>query len=205
LFGIEFEATQKQMGACISNNEIEYKEEFVLPNSIQKTAPKRHREQLLDVLKHPQLSILFREYLRSIFCVEGYALFMDVEEYKTLTDKAEMEARAKQIFEKYFSADSEYEINVEGALVEMLKEAVNQNPNKETFDLVQQLVLVTIEGTCLPNFLNWKLYLEFINDPITRKVFLGGVSRTRSFLQVEKYCSHQTVLDKQKALEVPSN
>jgi len=173
------------MGACLATN-IDYKDEFILPESVQKNAPKRQRDQLMDVLKHPQLSILFREFLKSIFCVEGYAFFMDVEEYKTLNDSEEMKAKAKQIFHKYFTVDAEYEINVEGALIEMLKEST-ERPDKETFDLVQQLVLVTLEGTCLPQFLAWKLYSDFVSDSTTRKVFLSGVSRSKSFYQIERY------------------
>jgi len=179
------------MGACIATN-VDFHDDFILPEPMEKNAPKRQREQLLACLKHPQLALLFREFLRSIFCVEGFSLFMDVEDYKEVNDPEELKERAQYIFEKYFTVDSEYEINVEGALVEMLREST-QKPDKETFDLVQQLVLVTLEGTCLPQFLNWKLYLEFISDPITRKVFLGGISRTHSYYQIEKYTQNARV------------
>jgi len=178
------------MGNCLANAQnIDYNDEFILPASIEQSTPKRQRQQLLDILKHPQLTILFREYLRSIFCIEGYAFFMDCEEFRQLTDEADMKAKATEIFNKYFTSDCEYEINIEGALIEMLKEAT-ERPDKETFDLVEQLVLVTMEGTCLTPFLNWRLYQDFIQDPVTRKVFLTGVSRTPSFYQIQRYTEH---------------
>jgi len=160
------------MGSCFALGQPRiYKDDFILPASLEKTAPRRHREQLLDVMNHPQLSVLFREFLRNIFCLEGYEFYREVEEFRVIEDPEERKKKAVQIFKKFFSEDSEFEINVEGVLIEMLKESL-QRPEKETFDLVQQLVLVTLEGTCLPQFLNWKLFSDFVNDPLTRKVFM---------------------------------
>jgi len=109
-------------------------EEFDLPLSLQPAAnatlqlkqKQKQQQKLLDILKHPQLSPLFKEYLRSVLCVEAYCLYMEVEEFKELTDLQERIKSAHIIFDKYFRPDSEYEIHVEGTLVAMLKESLDR-------------------------------------------------------------------------------
>jgi len=111
---------------------------------------------------------------------------MEVEEFKELTDHNERVRTAHLIFDKYFKPDSEYEIQVEGTLVAMLKESLDR-PDKDTFDLVQQLILITLQGSCLPNFLTWELYEAYITDPMTRKAFQRKLNRTRSYEQIVKF------------------
>eukprot|EP01100_Stratorugosa_tubuloviscum_P001667 TRINITY_DN1377_c2_g2_i1.p1 TRINITY_DN1377_c2_g2~~TRINITY_DN1377_c2_g2_i1.p1 ORF type:complete len:188 (-),score=94.67 TRINITY_DN1377_c2_g2_i1:51-614(-) len=176
------------MGCATS--QPEYADEFELPVSISTSAPRRSRQQLLDILKHPTLSLLFREYLRSIYSLENLSFFMAVEDYRELREENEMRKRAEEIFQNFFSPDSEQEVDIEGSLKEMLKESIKR-PDRETFDLVQQLVLVTLEGDCLPKFLNWELFHEFSQDPITRKTFLAGLPRSPSVSQITAYVSRQ--------------
>lgn len=172
---------------CVNPKE-EYVDTFSLPVSLQNTGGggRRCREQLMDIIKHPQLSLLFREYLRSIYSAESYEFFMDVEEYKELTDPEEMRQRAAEIYEKYFTVDAEHEVNLEGSLKEMLRESIKR-PDAETFELVLLLVLMTLEGDCLHKFLQSEIYKDFITDPMTRKVFVQGLPRTRSVNQILKY------------------
>jgi len=182
------------MGVCTSSQE-EPIEDFELPASLQ--APpsgasiaakqkQKQQQRLFDILKHPQLSPLFKEYLRSVVCVEAYCFFMEVEEFKEIEDISQRITLAHIIFDKYFRPESQYEIHVEGTLVAMIKENLDR-PDKETFDLVQQLILITLQGTCLPNFLSWELYQSFIADPLTRKAFMRKIKRSRSYEQIVKY------------------
>jgi len=188
---------------CASSQE-EPPEQFDLPISLQPSAQtslqlkqkQKQQQKLLDILKHPQLSLLFKEYLRSVLCVEAYCFYMEVEEFKEIENFQERITSAHQIFNKYFRPDSEYEIHVEGTLVAMLKESLDR-PDREMFDLVQQLILVTIQGSCLPNFLTWELYESFINDPLTRKAFLRKMNRTRSYEQIVKYTDKMKNRDQQ--------
>eukprot|EP01101_Sappina_pedata_P000819 TRINITY_DN10999_c0_g1_i1.p1 TRINITY_DN10999_c0_g1~~TRINITY_DN10999_c0_g1_i1.p1 ORF type:complete len:199 (+),score=70.42 TRINITY_DN10999_c0_g1_i1:114-710(+) len=192
------------MGLCVSAQHEEEYDKFELPQSLlpgqqQHSKQKQKQQQkLLDILKHPQLSPLFKEYLRSVLCVEAYCFFMEVEEYKDLEDTPSRIATAQRIFDKYFQPDSEYEIHVEGTLVAMLKESLGR-PAKDTFDLIQQLILITLQGSCLPNFLTWDLYESFISDPMTRKTFMRRINRTPSFNQIVKYS------EKMKKLEMEGN
>jgi len=159
-------------------------DDFHLPLSIDQGA--RHRDQLMDILRHPQLAILFQGYLKSIFCNEALCFFMDVEEYKDIDDPEIRKTRAKVLFDKYFTVGSDYELNTGEDLLAKLREAL-KNPKKDSFDEVQQHVFVTMVDDCLPNFLTWDLYFEFVSDAVTRKVFLCGIRRTNSVQQINRY------------------
>jgi len=178
---------------CASSRSEETEDCFVLPPSLANAGARRNRELLLDILKHPQLCLLFREFCRSIFSLDSFMFFLEVEDYKMTfsnLDSVEVSKRAEKIYHDYFTPDSETEIDIEGSIREMLKENIKL-PTKDTFDLVQQLVLLTLECDCLPKFIACELFQDFISDATTRKVFLQGIKRTTSTINIEKYCSSQ--------------
>jgi len=173
------------MGSCLSPNGPKLQpDDFTLPSSI--TSHGRHKDQLLDILSHAQLSILFQAYLKTIFCDESLAFFMDVEDFRSLSDEEHMKEKSTYIFEKYFTPNSKSEINIGTEMMNRMKGAC-ANPSRDIFDRLQNQALLTMVEDCLPNFLTWQLYLDFISDPMTRKVFLCGVRRTPSVRQIIAY------------------
>eukprot|EP01103_Thecamoeba_quadrilineata_P009202 TRINITY_DN18921_c0_g1_i1.p1 TRINITY_DN18921_c0_g1~~TRINITY_DN18921_c0_g1_i1.p1 ORF type:complete len:329 (-),score=47.96 TRINITY_DN18921_c0_g1_i1:179-1165(-) len=166
------------MGTCLATQGNDIYENIQFPPWTEKGGPPRkNRDKLMDILRHPYLTILFREFLRLNLALESYLFFVEVELYRELAEDRDRQQIAQDIFQKYFGPNSEYEIHVDGNIIEGLKAEITQDPISSTiFDFVQQTVLLTLEGTCLPNFLVWKLYVEFLIDPITRKVFLNTVN-----------------------------
>eukprot|EP01103_Thecamoeba_quadrilineata_P009544 TRINITY_DN19309_c0_g1_i1.p1 TRINITY_DN19309_c0_g1~~TRINITY_DN19309_c0_g1_i1.p1 ORF type:complete len:183 (-),score=26.09 TRINITY_DN19309_c0_g1_i1:152-700(-) len=178
------------MGSCLSTpNAI--KEDFVLPPSIQ-SQQSTNREQLMDIVKHPQLSILFHKYLKTIFSNEILSFFMDVEEFRDIEELSARKAKAHQVISKYFSRDSDTEISISSEDLEKIKANVATCPT-EMFNKVQQHVFLTLVDDCLPNFFQWELYTSFVSDPLTRRVFLCGVRRTQSVNQLIRYSDKQSL------------
>eukprot|EP01101_Sappina_pedata_P000599 TRINITY_DN1079_c0_g1_i1.p1 TRINITY_DN1079_c0_g1~~TRINITY_DN1079_c0_g1_i1.p1 ORF type:complete len:124 (-),score=36.16 TRINITY_DN1079_c0_g1_i1:365-736(-) len=103
------------MGNCMSEEPAEpYKDDFTVPETFS-TPSARQRQILMDILAHPQLSFLFREFLRSNHCDEGYMFFMDVENFRMIQDQSDRKKEAQEIFDKFFCSTSQFEINIEGA------------------------------------------------------------------------------------------
>jgi len=178
------------MGSCLSSPSTP-KEEFVLPSSI--ISQGSHREQLLDIVKHPQLSILFHKFLKTTFSNETLSFFMDAEEYREIEDVNSRRGKALQIISKYFSTESEAEISISSEELDKIKSSVSSCP-VDMFNRVQQSVFLTLVEDCLPNFFQWELYNNFITDPLTRKVFLCGIRRTQSVNQIIKYTEKQSLV-----------
>eukprot|EP01103_Thecamoeba_quadrilineata_P002968 TRINITY_DN12808_c0_g1_i1.p1 TRINITY_DN12808_c0_g1~~TRINITY_DN12808_c0_g1_i1.p1 ORF type:complete len:182 (-),score=32.10 TRINITY_DN12808_c0_g1_i1:126-671(-) len=175
------------MGACLTveANSSLNDDEFILPPSLQNDKSTLH-EQMLEVLEHPQLVILFQKYLKSTLSHEPLYFYMDVEEYRTIQDPSARRAKAHQIHSKYFSSDSCYEISASSQDVLRIQNQLTESP-QDLFREVQREVLVGLTDDCLPNFLKWELYGSFVKDPAIRKIFLCGIRRTQSINQLLKY------------------
>eukprot|EP01103_Thecamoeba_quadrilineata_P005836 TRINITY_DN15585_c0_g1_i1.p1 TRINITY_DN15585_c0_g1~~TRINITY_DN15585_c0_g1_i1.p1 ORF type:complete len:199 (+),score=31.66 TRINITY_DN15585_c0_g1_i1:52-597(+) len=173
------------MGSCVGTQQQVSNQEFFLPASLQFETTRR--EMLMDILKHPQLSILFHKYLKSTFCHETLAFFIDAEEYRHIPDAEARYARANQIIAKYFSADSPMELSISGDDLAAIKANVAPNCPVDLFARPQQFTQLTLIDDCLPNFLTWELYSNFVADPSTRRVFLIGIRKTESVAQIIKY------------------
>ncbi len=109
-----------------------------------------------QVMADPDLVLVFREFLKDSFSSENLAFIVEIENYKDLWNQgASAEAiteRANQIYNKYFSTKSKYELNVSGSLVEELKEKMKA-PSTIIFNRVQQSIFKLVETDSFPRFL----------------------------------------------------
>jgi len=146
-------------------------EDVAIPPSLcEKEDQFGNRERLFDVVQHPQLAFLFQEYLRSILSLENLLFFLEVEDFKNETSEGEMIKKAHYIFEKFLSNDAANEVDIDGDAKEFIKENLSR-PTPKLFERGQQTVLLTLEGDCLPKFLQWGLFKDFVQNKKTRKVF----------------------------------
>jgi regulator of G-protein signaling len=108
------------------------------------------------VMADPDLVLVFREFLKDSFSSENLAFIVEIENYKDLWDQGasdeEIFKRANQIFNKYFSSESKYELNVSGSLIEELKEKM-KHPTTIIFNRVQQSIFKLVETDSFPRFL----------------------------------------------------
>jgi len=171
------------MGNCFGLSSTTLSQEFHLPESLEKSA--RYRDQLIDILRHPQLCFLFHEYLRKTFCNEALCFFIEVEIFKD-DGLEKIKENSERIYKKYLSFDSEYEVNTSTESLQNLTESL-KNPTINCFDDVQQHIFLTMVDDCLPGFLKCSLFSDFVNNPMTRKVFLQKIPRTTSVNRINTY------------------
>jgi len=185
---------------CVSSSGEVWEDTFQLPASLVCGVVNKKRQQMIDILRHPQLSFLYREYLRAALSYESLLFFMDVEDFKRIGDPEERREKAHNIFEKYFSDASEFEISVESSVKQSIRECLRSQPEVDLFNVAQALVLLTLEEDTLGKFLATPLYTNFVSNPINRKVFLSRLPRTRSYLQLQSYVDrNQLVLSPRSA------
>ena len=67
---------------------------------------------LKDVLCDEELAHLFRDFLHQLHSSENLAFWLDVEDFKQISDNYPdiRRQRAKRIYQKYFSADSQSQV-----------------------------------------------------------------------------------------------
>eukprot|EP01103_Thecamoeba_quadrilineata_P015986 TRINITY_DN5213_c0_g1_i2.p1 TRINITY_DN5213_c0_g1~~TRINITY_DN5213_c0_g1_i2.p1 ORF type:complete len:207 (+),score=43.00 TRINITY_DN5213_c0_g1_i2:22-642(+) len=191
------------MGSCVGQPEHVVEElfnidGFVVPESLQNWQGFRNRDRLYDVLCHPQLAQLFKEYLRSIYSKENLMFFLAVEEYRQNKNASELFHTAHVLYDRFFKEEADEELSIEFEVrvvvekeLERLETQYNQEEEKEKsseyiekvqqiFDESQILVLRTLEAECIPKFVKWQLYMDFISDRETRRTFLHKLTRSPS-------------------------
>ncbi len=102
---------------------------------------------------------LFRQFLHELYNSENLAFWLEVEEYKKLSEE-ERKDRSQEIYDKYFDPESKYELNVEG---KMKKDLASQLPSTDIniFLGLQESVWNVLEHDCFPKFLQSKMYQNY--------------------------------------------
>src|SRR3989338_3133857 len=117
------------------------------------------------VLKNDQVRPLFESWLREDFSYENFAFWKDVEEYKQIEDEDLLQIRAREIFEKYFSAGSEWEINADHFQKIQLREQMTAKATREIFDDIQISIFVLMRMDSFPKFVESDAFLNHMGTP----------------------------------------
>lgn len=188
---------------CVSSSGEAWEDTFELPASLMCGVVNKKRQQILDILRHPQLAFLYREWLRSALSYESLLFYLDVEDYKRMVDPEERRERATAMYEKFFSDCSEFEISVESSIRQTIRESLRSQPEPDLFNIAQVMVLLTLEEDTLGKFISCPLYTNFVTNPINRKVFLGRLPRTRSYFQLQSFVDRNNQLSPRTATTSP--
>jgi len=121
-----------------------------------------------QILSDRSLAVCFRIFLHQHFNNENFSFWLEVDQYKKITDAEERSRRAKDMYIKYFTADSKYELNVDAAIKRETNERI-QNPDASTFDSAQKAVWKNLETDCIPQFYQSQMYREFKEGRAPRK------------------------------------
>jgi len=200
--------------SCCGRRVDEYEDTFALPASLVCGTVNKKRQQLLDIIKHPQLSFLYREWLKAALSYESLLFFLEVEDFKVITDAVDRKKKSKVLFDRYFGSCSEYEVSVESSIRDQLQKSVESDQEVEPslFNAAQNAVLLTLENDTLSKFIGSNLFKTFISciyllfssnkqNPslftntffphqlaqVARKVILTRLPRTKSYLQLKSY------------------
>lgn len=133
---------------------------------------------LKAILAEPDLVMLFREFLKNTFSSENLAFIIEVENFKNLWSRGVedevIKKRAHEIFEKYFSETSSYELNISSGLLaglqqrnhiihsQELKEKM-KSPTTSVFNKCEQSVFQLVESDSYPRFIRSIEYRTYID------------------------------------------
>eukprot|EP01112_Ceratiomyxa_fruticulosa_P013445 TRINITY_DN3786_c0_g1_i1.p1 TRINITY_DN3786_c0_g1~~TRINITY_DN3786_c0_g1_i1.p1 ORF type:complete len:304 (-),score=64.54 TRINITY_DN3786_c0_g1_i1:92-1003(-) len=120
-------------------------------------------EELIRTLKHPELCLLFRDFLKEHYAGESLSFWATIQIFKKITDPDELKEKAENIFTKYFTQDSENEINVDYRSKERLIQKMKQPYGIELFDEVTAVIYSLLETECLSKFLKSPAYQDFMH------------------------------------------
>jgi len=122
-------------------------------------------EDLEQTLADPELCLLFRQFLKDSYAGESLSFWATIESFKEITNQDELETRAHDIYEKFFSPKSEYELNVDSRTKSHLERKMRTPPLDITlFDEVQKVVYSLLETDCYLKFVASKPYKSYIEQ-----------------------------------------
>jgi hypothetical protein len=120
--------------------------------------------QLDDIISDKNMMLQFREFLKSIYCNENLAFWLEAETFKQVPD-SNVAKKAQELFNKYFDASSDHAVNIEDAeLQRELMEAMKK-PTRETFTNVQNAIWGLLKFECFPRFKS----SPFFSTPLNKK------------------------------------
>jgi len=100
----------------------------------------------------------FREFLHDQYSHENLSFWLEVEEFRNQKDMTQVEIRAKEIFRKYFSEESTYELNVPAKTRLEIQEKLKTNCTLEIFKEAQYATLILMAEDCYPKFIASQRY-----------------------------------------------
>lgn len=110
---------------------------------------------------HPDLVNLYREFFQEYLCGGFHQLCLDVEKFKEEADENQMRIVAMQIFDKYWSPVTQYDVIVKDKLRdEMAKQIDDWQIKDDVFDQV----IRKLEEECFKKFNMCEKFASFMAD-----------------------------------------
>jgi len=120
--------------------------------------------KLNDVLRDKEASLFFKAFLDKVFCTENLYFWMEIESYKKISDQKEVQARANELYVKYFDPESLYELNVPSSITdELALEMKKQSATSVLFNHAQSNVYHTMELDSFPRFKQSVFFREWVD------------------------------------------
>jgi len=121
-------------------------------------ATSQNRLVLQSILQNSTARSLFQKFLESVYCAENLLFLDSVENFRKLTDPAELKATAQKIWDEYLSESATYQVNLDASTLDVIKTSL-AHPTSSTFDAAIEEVLAMLEHDSVPKFLRSPLYL----------------------------------------------
>ena len=112
-------------------------------------------KELTLVLHNKASCYEFKVYLQTRHCEENIYFWLDVEAYQDplVTPTKQLNEKAQQLYDKYFSDNSEYQLNLDSDLVfEVLNRIKTGQINRLTFNNAQKAIFKVMETDCIGKF-----------------------------------------------------
>jgi len=121
---------------------------------------------LENILRHgPQREVL-RMYMQQNYCTENLNFYLEIESLATLLSNTQIKAKSLEIIQRFFTPDSEEEINLSGKTRKEVLEQMESNTTnyQNIFSKAQNEVLDTMKHDTFRNFLESDLYRDYLNS-----------------------------------------
>lgn len=124
----------------------------------------RISEDLEQTLADPELGLLFRQFLKDVYAGESLSFWATIEAFHEITEQEEIDKKAKDIYQKFFSPESDYELNVDSRTKNNLIAKIQKDPPYDItiFDEVQKKVYNLMETDCYSKFIVSKPYKAYL-------------------------------------------
>ncbi|PRP87959.1 hypothetical protein PROFUN_02696 [Planoprotostelium fungivorum] len=144
---------------------------------------------LNELVKDRDMVLLYREYLHDLHSSENLSFWMEVENYKNLPQE-ELEVVGREIYDKYISKDSPYEINIDSKMRKQVVASVAVGYTQNIFTPIQNAIWKSMELDTFPKFLQSPAYKKLQSGNTTAKT---KITRTRSGTlgMVDRYFERQ--------------
>lgn len=119
----------------------------------------QHSQKLIQILRHPELCLVFFDFLAKRYSDENLSFWVAVEDFRVLNDEEEIQLRGKHILNSFVSPLAPQQVNLDVGLVD---EMVSLDRfQSDSFDLVQDYVVALMSADLYPKFLQSAQYRDF--------------------------------------------
>jgi len=160
----------------------------VLPNDAYQEHLHTTLPDIEELWKDKDLMLAFREYLYQQFAHENLAFFLESANFESLSDQAEIDRRAQEIFDKFVGPNASTPINLDFVLVEKLKKSLKK-PTNQTYCSIKDKIWKVLTNEWFPDFVVSDLYRACNDETIVYTKSDGGRTRSSTMIEYEKFCS----------------
>jgi len=127
-------------------------------------------ELLHRIVTEIELAILFRDFCHKHYNNENLSFWLEVEDLKVEAkdNPSKLSGLVNEIYEKYFTPGSSYELNIESKEKIKLQNSIS-NPFEDIFDGIQKSIWNLMISDVVPKFMQSKEYVEFKASSLERK------------------------------------
>eukprot|EP01132_Coremiostelium_polycephalum_P000880 gene880-1103_t len=113
-----------------------------------------------QIVQNKNLALIFRKFLYERYNNENFSFWLEAENFKHLSQPNQINDRSKEMYEKYFSSTSKYELNVDHHQRKDLEERI-LNPSPEIFIQIQNTIRKLMEMDAIPLFVKSDCYKKY--------------------------------------------
>ncbi|KYQ94238.1 hypothetical protein DLAC_04532 [Tieghemostelium lacteum] len=140
-----------------------------------------------QIVQDKNLALIFRKFLYERYNNENFSFWLEAENFKYLTSSSQTKDRCKEIYEKYFSASSKYELNIDSFQRKELDEKIKAGTiNNDIFLAIQNSIRKLLEMDAIPLFTKSEQYKKY-NDTKTIDIDLSERDRSVTIVMMEEF------------------
>ncbi|KAF2076382.1 hypothetical protein CYY_002339 [Polysphondylium violaceum] len=145
-----------------------------------------------QIVQDRNLALMFRKFLYERFNNENFSFWLEAENYKYLSTPTQRCSRSKEMYEKYFSSNSKYELNIDHFAKKDLEDKINTgNPNIDVFNQIQNTIRKLMEMDVIPLFIKSEYYKKYLESKTIDIDISSERDRSVTLVMMEEFFSHK--------------